>query len=135
VRAAGRLEGTEALALPQLSRAMDVLEAQKEEREKALSCRLAARLTLAVERLFDDPTAGPFAIDELAQGYGADDWVEGRRAAGAQPYQAPRTRGLATNGRSAAPPIVSGLAGTRDGLPGRPWGVLATRWLGAPWPR
>jgi transposase len=74
-----------------------------------------------VELIFYDTTSVHFVIDEIDQGYGEDAWVEGSMAAGAKTYQAPRKRGLAKNGRSAAPQIVIGLAVTRDGLPVRPW--------------
>jgi len=116
-----RIDGTDALALHHLYRAMDLLEAHKEEMEKALYFRLADLLTLDVELIFYDTTSVHFEIDEIDQGYGEDDVVEGSMAAGAKTYQAPRKRGLSKNGRSDAPQIVIGLAVTRDGLPVRHW--------------
>src|SRR5215210_7018448 len=116
-----RIDGTDALALHHLYRAMDLLEAHKEEIEKALYFRLADLLTLDVELIFYDTTSVHFEIDEIDQGYGEDDLVEGSLAAGAKTYQAPRKRGLSKNGRSDAPQIVIGLAVTHDGLPVRHW--------------
>jgi hypothetical protein len=74
---------------------------------------------LDVELLFDDTTSLHVEIDEVDQGPGAEDLVEGSLAAGAKTYTAPRKRGLAKHGRADAPPIVIGLAVTRDGLPVR----------------
>ena len=116
-----RIDGTDALALHHLYRAMDLLEAHKEEMEKALYFRLADLLTLDVELIFYDTTSVHFEIDEIDQGYGEDDVVEGSMAAGSKTYKAPRKRGLSKNGRSDAPQIVLGLAVTRDGLPVRHW--------------
>jgi hypothetical protein len=108
--------------LHHLYRALDVLEAQPADLAPALYFRLAAWLHLEVELLFYDTTAVHCAIDERAQGDGEDDFGAGSLAAGATTSQAPRKRGLAKNGRSAAPHIVVGLAVTRDGLPVRHWG-------------
>jgi hypothetical protein len=116
-----RIDGTEALVLPHLSRAMDLLEAHKEAIEHALYCRLADLLNLAVELIFYATTSLHFEIDAMDRGHGADDLVDGSLAAGAKPDKAPRTRGLSKNGRSDAPPVVIGLAVTRDGLPVRHW--------------
>jgi hypothetical protein len=116
-----RIEGTATLALHHLSRAMDMLETHKEGIEQALYFRLADLLNLDVELLFYDTTSLHFEIDEIDQGHGDDDLVEGRLATGAKVYKAPRKRGLAKNGRSDVPQIVIGLAVTRDGLPVRPW--------------
>jgi hypothetical protein len=116
-----RLAGTETRALPHLSRAMDLLEAHKEAIEKTLYCRLADLLNLDVELIFYDTTSLHFEIDEMDQGYGEDDLVEGSMAAGSKTSQAPRKRGLSKNGRSEAPQIVIGLAVTRDGVPVRHW--------------
>ncbi len=116
-----RLEGTDTLALHHLYRAMDLLEAHKDGIEQALYCRLADLLNLAVELIFYDTTSLHFEIDEMDQGHGDEDLVEGSLAAGSKTYTAPRKRGLAKNGRSDAPQIVIGLAVTRDGLPVRHW--------------
>jgi Transposase DDE domain len=116
-----RIAQTDTLALHHLYRAMDVLEAHKDAIEQALYFRLADLLNLDVALIFYDTTSLHFAIDEVDQGYGDDDVVEGSMAAGAKTYKAPRKRGLSNNGRLDAPQIVIGLAGTRDGLPVRHW--------------
>ena len=116
-----RSDQTDTLALQHLYRAMDLLEAHKDAIEQALYFRLADLLNLDVELIFYDTTSLHFEIDEIDQGYGEDDVVEGSMAAGAKTYKAPRKRGLAKNGRSDAPQIVIGLAVTRDGLPVRHW--------------
>jgi hypothetical protein len=116
-----RIDATETLALHHLYRAMDVLEAHKEDLEKALYFRLADLLNLDVELIFYDTTSLHFEIDAIDQGEGEDDLVEGSLAAGSKTYKAPRKRGLSKNGRSDAPQIVIGLAVTRDGLPVRHW--------------
>jgi hypothetical protein len=116
-----RIAGTDTLDLHHLSRAMDVLEAHKEDMEHALYFRLADLLHLDVELIFYDTTSLHFAIDEMDQGHGEDDLVEGRMAAGAKTDKAPRKRGMSKNGRGDAPQIVVGLAVTRDGVPVRHW--------------
>ena len=121
LREEARIEGTESLALHQLYRAMDMLEAHKEEIEQALYFRLADLLHLDVELIFYDTTSLHFEIDEADQGESQEDLVEGSIAAGSKVYKAPRKRGLSKNGRSDAPQIVIGLAVTRDGLPVRHW--------------
>src|SRR5207245_2502121 len=116
-----RIAGTDMLDLHHLYRAMDVLEAHKEDIEQALYFRLADLLNLDVELIFYATTSLHFEIDEMDQGYGDDDLVEGSMAAGAKTYKAPRKRGLSKNGRGDAPQIVIGLAVTHDVLqrPGR----------------
>jgi Transposase DDE domain len=116
-----RIEGTETLVLQHLYRAMDLLEAHKEGIEEALYFRLADLLHLDVELIFYDTTSVHFEIDEIDQGHGEEDLVEGSMAAGSKTYKAPRKRGMSKNGRSDAPQIVIGLAVTRDGLPVRHW--------------
>jgi hypothetical protein len=116
-----RIEGTDSLNLHHLYRAMDVLEAHKEDIEQALYFRLADLLNLDVELIFYDTTSLHFEIDEMDQGHGDDDLVEGSMAAGSKVYKAPRKRGMSKNGRTDAPQIVIGLAVTRDGLPVRHW--------------
>lgn len=116
-----RLEGGDKLALHHLYRAMDLLEAYKEDIEQTLYFRLADLLNLDVELIFYDTTSLHFEIDEIDRGYGEDDLVEGSIAAGSKTYPAPRKRGLSKNGRSDAPQIVVGLAVTRDGFPVRHW--------------
>jgi Transposase DDE domain len=115
-----RIDGTDALALHHLSRAMDVLEAHQEAIEHALYCRLADFLTLDGELIFYATTSLHFDIDAGDQGHGEDDRVAGSPAAGSKTSKAPRKRGLSKNGRWDAPQSVIGLAVTRDGLPGRP---------------
>src|SRR5919202_4082406 len=117
-----RIAGTNVLALHHLYRAMDLLEAHKDGIEQALYFRLADLLNLDVELIFYDTTSLHFETDEMDQGHGDDDLVEGSMAAGAKTYKAPRKRGMSKNGRSDAPQIVIGLAVTRDGLPVRHWG-------------
>jgi Transposase DDE domain len=121
LRADVRIAGTGALALHHLSRAMDILEAHKDGIEQGLYCRLADLLHWDVELIFYDTTSLHFAIDEIDQGYGDEDLVEGSMAAGARVYKAPRQRGMSKHGRSDAPQMVIGLAVTRDGLPVRHW--------------
>jgi len=116
-----RIEGSETLDLHHLYRAMDILEADKEEIEQALYFRLADLLHLDVELIFYDTTSLHFEIDEIDQGESHEDLVEGSIAAGSKVYKAPRKRGMSKNGRSDAPQIVIGLAVTRDGLPVRHW--------------
>jgi hypothetical protein len=72
-----------------------------------------------VARICSATTSWHVARDELDQGHGDDDRVEGSRAAGAKPYQAPRKRGRSQHGRADAPQRVLGLAVTRAGLPVR----------------
>ena len=74
-----------------------------------------------MELIFYDTTSLHFEIDEMDQGHGDEDLVEGSMAAGSKVYKAPRKRGMSKNGRSDAPQIVIGLAVTRDGLPVRHW--------------
>jgi Transposase DDE domain len=114
-----RIAGTDTLDLHHLSRAMALLEAHKDGMEQALYFRLAALLNLDGELIFYATTSLHFAIDEMEQGPGDDDLVEGRLAAGANVSKALRKRGRANHGRSDAPQMVLGLAVTRDGLPVR----------------
>ena len=114
-----RIAGTDTLDLHHLYRAMDVLEAHKDGIEQALYFRLADLLNVDVELIFYDTTSLHFEIDEMDQGHGDDDLVEGSMAAGSKTYKAPRKRGMSKNGRADAPQIVVGLAVTRDGLPVR----------------
>jgi hypothetical protein len=116
-----RIAGTDPLGLHHLYRAMDILEAHKDGIEQALYFRLADLLNLDVELIFYDTTSLHFEIDEMDQGHGDEELVEGSLAAGSKTYKAPRKRGLSKNGRSDAPQIVIGLAVTRDGLPVRHW--------------
>jgi len=116
-----RIEGTQALSLQHLYRAMDFLEANKEPIEREIFHRVADLLNLDVQVLFYDTTSLHFEVDDEDHGAGADDIVHGSRAAGRKTYQAPRKRGHSKNGRFDAPQIVVGLAVTREGFPVRHW--------------
>ena len=116
-----RIEGTEALELHHLYRAMDFLEENKATIEEAIYFRTADLLNVDVELIFYDTTSLHFEVDEEDGGVGVEDEVRGSVAAGAKRYRAPRKRGKSKNGRDDAPQIVVGLAVTRDGLPVRHW--------------
>lgn len=116
-----RIDGTAALELQHLYRAMDFLEAHKEAIEKAIYFRVADLLNLDVELIFYDTTSLHFEVADEDQGVGEDDLVRGSEPAGAKLYPAPRKRGHAKNGRGDAPQIVVGLAVTREGFPVRHW--------------
>ena len=117
-----RIDGTQALSLHHLYRAMDLLEAQREAIEEALYFRLADLLNLDVELVFYDTTSLHFEVDEADVG-GKRGEVHGSVAAGRKTYRALRQRGHAKNGRSDVPQIVIGLAVTRDGFPVRHLGL------------
>ncbi len=116
-----RIQGTEALELHQLYRAMDFLEANKAAIERGIYFRMADLLNLDVDLVFYDTTSLHFEIDEEDQGVGEDGEVRGSQAAGAKRYRAPRKRGKSKNGRGDVPQIVVGLAVTREGFPVRHW--------------
>jgi hypothetical protein len=116
-----RIEGTEALELHHLYRAMDFLETNKSAIEEAIYFRMADLLNLDVELIFYDTTSVHFEIDDDDEGVGPGDQLRGSLAAGGKTYSAPRKRGKSKNGRSDVPQIVVGLAVTRDGLPVRHW--------------
>src|SRR5574340_162959 len=115
-----RIEGTQALALHQLYRAMGFLEANKAAIEQAIFYQVADLLSLDVDIVFYDTTSLHFEIDEEDEG-NAEGQVRGSLAAGRKSYRAPRKRGHAKNGRGDVPQIVVGLAVTRDGFPVRHW--------------
>ena len=114
------IRGARTLELHQLYRAMDFLEANKEDIEQAIYFQLADLLNLDVEIVFYDTTSLHFEIDEEDEG-DEDGLVKGSREAGNKAYPAPRKRGHSKNGRKDAPQIVVGLAVTRDGFPVRHW--------------
>ena len=116
-----RIEGTQALSLQHLYRAMDFLEANKEPIEREIFHRVADLLNLDVQVLFYDTTSLHFEVDDEDHGGGPEDLVHGSEPAGRKPYKAPRKRGHSKNGRSDAPQIVVGLAVTREGFPVRHW--------------
>jgi hypothetical protein len=84
LRADVRIAGTDTLDLPHLSRAMDGLEAHKAGIAQALYFRLADLLNFDVELSFYDTTSWHFASDEMDQGHGDDDLVEGSMAVGSK---------------------------------------------------
>jgi transposase len=108
--------GREGLQLEHLYRAMDFLEAHKEEIERAIYFRMADLLNVDVDLIFYDTTSLHFEIDEEDEGGSV-----GNVEAGRQVYPPLRKRGHSKNGRSDAPQVVVGLAVTRDGLPVRSW--------------
>jgi hypothetical protein len=116
------MEGTDPLDVHHLYRAMAVLEAHQEDIEQTLDVRLADLLNVAVALIFYETPSFPCDIAESDQGEGDDDLVEGRMAAGAKVYKAPRKRGMAKNGRSDVPRCGPGC-------------FLAILWMAAPWPR
>jgi hypothetical protein len=97
------LEGTAALELQHLYRAMDFLEANKDAIEKAIYFRMADLLNLDVEIVFYDTTSLHFEVDEEDRGRGERDEVQGSFAAGRKTYPALRKRGHSKNGRFDAP--------------------------------
>ena len=99
------IEGCDALELHHLYRAMDVVEEEKEEIEKAVYFRLADLFEVDVDLIFYDTTSVHFEID--------DQDPEGEGLA--------RRRGFSKNGRGDAAQVVVGLAVTRDGFPVRHW--------------
>jgi len=116
-----RIEGSAELELHHLYRAMDFLEANKEEVEREIYFRVASLLNLDVDLVFYDTTSLHFEVDEEDTGAGQADLVRGSKLAGAKSYPAPRKRGKSKNGRGDAPQIVVGLAVTREGFPVRHW--------------
>jgi transposase len=108
--------GRESLQLQHLYRAMDFLEAHKEEIERAIYFRMADLLDADVDLIFYDTTSMHFEIEA------EDEQVSyGNVTAGRGRYGPLRKRGYSKNGRGDAPQIVVGLAVTRDGLPVRSW--------------
>ena len=108
--------GEEALELEHLYRAMDFLEAHKEQVEKEIFFRTADLMKAEVDLIFYDTTSLHFEVDEEDQVP-----LHGNELAGRQEYPPLRKRGHSKNGRGDAPQIVVGLAVTRDGLPVRVW--------------
>ena len=116
-----RIEGCEGLEVHHLYRAMDFLEAHKEELERGLYFRVADLLNLDVELVFYDTTSLHFEIDD-------EDRVEGEDGESGDPppsdgkaAQGLRRRGNSKNGRGDAPQVIVGLAVTREGFPVRHW--------------
>jgi len=92
--------------------AMDLLEENKAEVEKAIFFKMADLMNADVDLIFYDTTSLHFEVDEedepALEGQGGE--------------RGPlRKRGHSKNGRSDAPQVVVGLAVTREGLPVRSW--------------
>ena len=116
-----RIDGTSELSLHHLYRAMDFLEAHREEIEHDVFFSVADLFNVDVDLIFYDTTSLHFEIDEEDEGIGPDKVVFGSVPAGRKTYRAHRRRGHAKNGRGDVPQIVVGLAVTRDGMPVRHW--------------
>ena len=117
-----RIEGCEGLEVHHLYRAMDFLEAHKEELERGLYFRVADLLNLDVELVFYDTTSLHFEIDDEDRVEGEDGESGDPRRSDGKAAQGLRRRGNSKNGRGDAPQVIVGLAVTR-GLPGAPLGV------------
>jgi hypothetical protein len=100
------------LALAPRSRAMDFLLRHSESREQELFDRTADLFNADVDLVFWDTTTLDFASD--AEEETGECWR-------AQEIPALRTRGHSKDGRDNTPPVVVGLALTRDGWPVRSW--------------
>jgi transposase len=98
--------------LHHLYQAMDILEENKAEVEKAVYFKVADLMNVDVDLIFYDTTSLHFEVDE-------EDEDEQQHAG--TTYEALRKRGHSKNGRTDAPQVVVGLAVTRDGLPVRSW--------------
>jgi transposase len=101
-----------AVELHHLYLAMDFLEENKAEIEKAIYFRMADLTNADVDLIFYDTTSLHFEVDEEDE---TEQQKDGRT------YEPQRKRGHSKNGRFDAPQIVVGLAVTRDGLPVRSW--------------
>jgi transposase len=110
------LPGQESIDLHHLYRAMDFLEAHKEDVEKEVYFRMADLMSADVDVIFYDTTSMHFEIDQEDR-----QSSRGNKLAGGREYPPLRLRGHSKNGRSDAPQLVVGLAVTRDGLPVRSW--------------
>jgi hypothetical protein len=106
------LPGSQDIELHHLYGAMDLLEANKAEIEKAVFFKMADLMNADVDLIFYDTTSLHFEIDD-------EDESEQERFGVQHPPM--RKRGHSKNGRTDAPQIVVGLAITRDGLPVRSW--------------
>ena len=92
--------------------AMDLLEENKAEVEKAIFFKMADLMNADVDLIFYDTTSLHFEVDE------EDETALERDGRQHEPL---RKRGHSKNGRSDAPQVVVGLAVTREGLPVRSW--------------
>ncbi len=104
------------LSLQHMYRAMDFLEAHREEVEEEVFWNTAQLLELDTELLFFDTTSLHWEVDEED-----GEEVTAVRQAGGRTYAALRKRGFSKNGRGDAPQVVIGLAVTREGFPVRHW--------------
>ena len=104
--------GADSIKLHQLYQAMDLLEENKADVEKAVYFKMADLMNADVDVIFYDTTSLHFEVDE-------EDELEAKRFGAT--YEPLRKRGHSKNGREDAPQIVVGLAVTRDGLPVRSW--------------
>ena len=116
-----RIEGCEGLEVHHLYRAMDFLEAHKEELERGLYFRVADLLNLDVELVFYDTTSLHFEIDDEDRVEGGDGESGDPPPAGGKAARGLRRRGNSKNGRGDAPQVIVGLAVTREGFPVRHW--------------
>jgi hypothetical protein len=106
------LPEAESLTLEQLSCALDFLDRHIEAVERAIFFRTADLSRADVDLLFWDATPVSF------EGDGEDDTEETRRGTTRPPL---RRRGSSQERHDHTPPVVVGLALTRDGLPVRSW--------------
>ena len=104
------------LSLQHLYRAMDFLEAHREELEETIFWNTATLLELDTELVFFDTTSLHWEIDEEDERE-----VTAGTQAGGRSYAPLRKRGYSKNGRGDAPQVVIGLAVTREGFPVRHW--------------
>jgi hypothetical protein len=86
------IRGARGLELHHLYRAMDFLEANKEEIEQAIYFQVSDLLNLDVDIVFYDTTSLHFEIDEEDEGDGEGE-IKGSFEAGNKSYPAPRKRG------------------------------------------
>ena len=116
-----RIEGCEGLEVHHLYRAMDFLEAHKEELERGLYFRVADLLNLDVELVFYDTTSLHFEIDDEDRVEGGDGESGDPPPAGGTAARGLRRQGNSKSGRGDAPQVIVGLAVTREGFPVRQW--------------
>jgi len=115
------IDRTRDLELHHLYRAMDFLEANREELEWQVYRKMRDLFNLDVEVIFYDTTSLHFEIDEEDQGSTNEEASQGVPDSEQKQYPPLRKRGHSKNGRSDAPQIVIGLAVTREGFPIRHW--------------
>jgi Transposase DDE domain len=106
------LPAAEALTLEQLYFALDFLDTHIDAIEREIFFRIADLFRADVDLIFWDTTTVSFEIDQ------EDETDETRRGKTLPPL---RQRGSSKERRDSNPPVVVGLALTRDGLPVRSW--------------